>query len=470
MDGLEISEINYSKVIDVENSTFRFDSEYFKKKYLKFIKLLKDKNSVELSTKFIVSGGKRLPLNTSFSNSGYKYARAEDIKRSFLDIEKSPYISFETHDLLKKYITKKEDVLLTIVGNSIGDIAINKQTEIINLTENCVRIYSEDKKPGFIYCFLKSKYGQFQIEREKVGTAQPKLAIERIRKFLIITSFSEKFINTIDEYINASWNCILESRLSYKNAEALLINKLNINVFEEKNISVKMKSLSLDLSGRLDAEYYLPKYDILYDGLKAHNTRYLGGERGLVNINKSIEPGSELYQEEGVPFVRVSDIDKFEMSQPYIRIPKDIFPNIDRLYPKKDTILFSKDGSIGIAYKVQENLNVITSGALLHLTVKNTNEILPDYLTLVLNSPVVKLQAERDCNGAIIQHWKPSNIENVIIPIINMSDQIVIAEKVCQSFRTREKSKKLLDYAIKAVEMAIELDEDSALLWLELQE
>ena len=51
-----------------------------------------------------------------------------------------------------------------------------------------------------------------------------------------------------------------------------------------------------------------------------------------------------------------------------------------------------------------------------------------------------------------------------------MSDQIVIAEKVCQSFRTREKSKKLLDYAIKAVEMAIELDEDSALLWLELQE
>ena len=36
--------------------------------------------------------------------------------------------------------------------------------------------------------------------------------------------------------------------------------------------------------------------------------------------------------------------------------------DIPELKPKKDTILFSKDGSIGIAYKVQSDLNVFTSG------------------------------------------------------------------------------------------------------------
>ena len=61
-------------------------------------------------------------------------------------------------------------------------------------------------------------------------------------------------------------------------------------------------------------------------------------------------------------------------------------------------------------------MEVITSGALLHLTIKNPDEILPDYLTMVLNSPIVQLQAERDTNGAIIQHWKPSEIEKVVIP------------------------------------------------------
>lgn len=109
---------------------------------------------------------------------------------------------------------------------------------------------------------------------------------------------------------------------------------------------------------------------------------------------------------------------------------------------------------------------VITSGALLHLTVRNKAEVLPDYLTLVLNSPIVQLQAERDSNGAIIQHWKPSEIENVIIPVLDMDIQKEIATKVQESFALRKQSKQLLEYAKQAVEMAIEQGEDVAMEWL----
>ena len=104
-------------------------------------------------------------------------------------------------------------------------------------------------------------------------------------------------------------------------------------------------------------------------------------------------------------------------------------------------------------------MKAVTSGALLHLTVRNTNVVLPDYLTLVLNSPIVQLQAERDCNGAIIQHWKPSDIEKVLIPILDMSVQSEIASKVQESFRLRAESKRLLDLAVRTVEMAIEKSE-----------
>ena len=85
----------------------------------------------------------------------------------------------------------------------------------------------------------------------------------------------------------------------------------------------------------------------------------------------------------------------------------------------------------------------------------------------VLNSQIVQLQAERDCNGAIIQHWKPSDIENVRIPVLDMDKQKEISDKVQESFRLRKEAKQLLDNAIKAVEMAIETDEETALLWLE---
>ena len=89
------------------------------------------------------------------------------------------------------------------------------------------------------------------------------------------------------------------------------------------------------------------------------------------------------------------------MGQTEIYLSKNVVENVETLYPQKDTILFSKDGSVGIAYKLAENKKIITSGALLHLTVKDKRTVLPDYLTLVLNSNIVQMQAERVSNGAI---------------------------------------------------------------------
>lgn len=107
-------------------------------------------------------------------------------------------------------------------------------------------------------------------------------------------------------------------------------------------------------------------------------------------------------------------------------------------------------------------MNVISSSGILHLTVKD-NAVLPDYLTLVLNSKIVRLQAERSAGGSIIQHWKQSEIENVSIPILPMSSQQKITDKVRESFALRAESKRLLDLAKHAVEVAIEQGEEKAM-------
>ncbi len=219
-------------------------------------------------------------------------------------------------------------------------------------------------------------------------------------------------------------------------------------------------------SGRLDAEYYRPQYDELFTSLKEHSTQLLGGKNGIVSIKKSIEPGSASYCDEGIPFLRVSDVTKYGINDPSIKLPLDIVAEPHKLYPKENTILFSKDGSVGIAYKVEKDTEVITSGALLHLTVKNPFEVMPDYLTLVLNSPIVQLQAERDSSGAIIQHWKPSEIEKVIIPVLDIEVQEQISKKVQESFSLRHQSERLITFAKQAVEFAVEEGEKRAMEWL----
>lgn len=243
----------------------------------------------------------------------------------------------------------------------------------------------------------------------------------------------------IQEERHAAWLLLAEIGMLPKNEE-------------ESNTVKAYKKLSDSFlsSGRLDAEYYQPKYDYLFSHLSKFPTSTIGE---LTEIRKSIEPGSDAYKETGVPFIRVSDLSKFGLSDTTIYLDAENYNNVIR--PQKDTILLSKDGSVGIAYKVDEPLDVITSGAILHLSLKST-DVLPDYLTLILNSPIVRLQAERDAGGSIIQHWKPSEIENVIVPVLPMPVQYEIARKIQESFRLRKESKELLNEAKRKVEMTIE--------------
>jgi hypothetical protein len=134
--------------------------------------------------------------------------------------------------------------------------------------------------------------------------------------------------------------------------------------------------------------------------------------------------------------------------------------------PNTGEILFSKDGSPGIAYYIDEQpIKMIPSGGILRLTVK-TDCILPEYLTLVLNSLVIRQQMKRDEGGSIILHWRFEQIKNVLIPIVEEYIQRQIKEKVKKAFEPRKKALVILDLARRSIENAIETNENNAISWL----
>lgn len=92
---------------------------------------------------------------------------------------------------------------------------------------------------------------------------------------------------------------------------------------------------------------------------------------------------------------------------------------------------------------------------------------MPEYLTLVLNSELVQLQAERDAGGSIILHWRVSEIENVVLPIIDFNKQKEISDLVEESFKLKKQSEQLLETAKRAVEIAIEEDEEKAIEFID---
>jgi type I restriction enzyme, S subunit len=110
---------------------------------------------------------------------------------------------------------------------------------------------------------------------------------------------------------------------------------------------------------------------------------------------------------------------------------------------------------------VNEDMDVVLSSAFLKFQKKI--EIESEYLALVLNSIICKLQIERLSGGAIIAHLKPSDAMILKIPILSPFIQSKIASLIVSSHESLKLSKDLLEQAKRAVEIFVEKDEECAM-------
>lgn len=472
LEGLEISEVMFQYVMQ-SSDVFRFDSTFFKRVYLNdenLIRKKKHKTLIELENSILSFGAYSLNNHVKYLDEGIPFIRGINMKNGRIDFSNTIYINKQANDLLWKSEVKPSTVLLSMSG-TIGDVAIaSKNWEYpINSNQDIAKIHPNTNISSYyLYVFLLTKYGQNYLKREQRGSVQQHVFLSQIEKFEI-PILKDNFISKIEEIIIKFETSTEESKQTYIQAENLLLEEIGLQNFAPSKEPVNIKSFkdSFATSGRLDAEYYQVKYEQVVNKVKSKSFDILSN---LVGIKKSIEPGSKNYVENGLPFMRVADLSKNGLSQPQKYISdyfvKENQDKINDLKPKKGTILFSKDGSVGIAYHLRQEYNGITSSAILHLNVKDEKRILPEYLTLALNSKVVQMQAERDAGGSIILHWRSSEIENVVVPIIDYKKQQQIADLIAQSFSLKKQSEHLLEVAKRAVEIAIEENEDVALKYI----
>lgn len=457
-----------------DNENKRFDSEYFKKQFINFFKEVPDLNPlgsfVSEGYRVVYENTKIIEKEEAVANNYPYFLQATDLNTPFIKQDNLFYVNNEQWERYPKGRIKAGEILIEVKGK-IDKVAIvpddfPKRT----LVTGSLFKLSVNKKISkhVLLSYLISKYGSAFKDRFKTN-----LLISYVSKpdlyRIPVPSFSNLFQQNIDRIFKIIFDSKRESQNLYEKAESLLLREVNLENFQSSKESINVKSLSdsFNISGRLDAEYYQPKYEQVMNKITSQAYDTL---TNIAKITKSVEPGSAYYDEEGLPFMRVADFSKEGLTEPQ-KFLNDYFVNenkekIKNLKPKKGTILFSKDGSVGIAYHLRKDFNGITSSAILHLNIKDEKRVIPEYLTLVLNSKLVQMQAERDAGGSIILHWRVSEIENVVIPIIDYAKQEKIAELIEESFSLKKQSEHLLEVAKKAVEIAIEENEETAMNYI----
>lgn len=455
-----MSKINVTS-LSYLHSHSRLDAEFFQRKYLLLDEKLHNAESIAriAETVDLQSNGAFKVIFDILNDSNLKeipYVRSGNVGDFFINKEDLHLISKIAHSKLPKTHTKKGDVLMARKGKIGGATIITQDDVGYNSNDNVVniRLRSKEYLPWYVVAFWNSKFGLQQVERYATGNVQPWLSMRQVRMLKTVKlpiQSQEKIAELVQRgYEKHKLSIDLYSQATQLLEEALGLNKIEFS--KQKNYTASFNEVVSNF--RADADYYQTKYRQLaahIDGLK---TTRLGA---ICNISKGIEVGSLAYTNAGPLFIRVSNITKEGIttgnSDKYIS--ESTYNSLSTYKPTIGDILLTKDGTIGTCYVVDEEMKGIISGGILNLKILDTS-IPKEYLALVINSKVCNMQANRDCSGALILHWKPEQIRKLRIPILPKDTMQELHTLCYKSKIARRQSIQLLADAKLQVETLIE--------------
>lgn len=134
-----------------------------------------------------VKGGKRLPKGEALTeeNTGFPYIRVTDMYMGGVNTEGVLYVPAHVQPSIARYTISKDDIFISVAG-TLGLVGVvPEELDGANLTENADKLTEIKICRDFLLYCLCSDAIQGAIAREGTSNAQPKLALTRIREFLL---------------------------------------------------------------------------------------------------------------------------------------------------------------------------------------------------------------------------------------------------------------------------------------------
>lgn len=445
MEGLEISVVKLSEVL--EDVDLRLESEYYNSEHIVF-------NSVQgCDIESFSQYGTSEDLNEE--GKGFPILRLNEFDSFFIS-KPSKYcdlISKETFELLK---LKKNDVLICRTNGNpkyVGKAAIVPKNYEYAFASYVFRLRPKTDiiNSATLVSFLNSKYGRIEIEKYSMVGNQANFSPAKFRQ-IAIPILSKELNNKIEEIVYKSFELLEESKSLYSQAEDLLLGELGLKDWQPKNTLHTTKKFSdFAQSGRLDAEYYQPKYDEIEKAIKS----YKGGYDIVSNLfNQNLDVCD--YKKTEYNYIEIGDVNVGDGSVSFNKVETSELPDNAKRVLNKNDILISKvrpyRGAVAIIDFEQEDL--IGSGAFTVLQQKSS--YMKETLQILFRTAVYKDWLLKWNVGSSYPVIKDEDILNLPIPILPESIQTKIASLIQQSFECKAQSKQLLEDAKRMVETEIE--------------
>ena len=388
---------------------------------------------------------------------GFPIFRMNEIDNCFTTkAKKYANISFREFE---NFRLQENDILFNRTNSLefVGRTGIVKDQNDSVFASYLIRIVPNDELvlPEFLTIYLNTEFGIGQVKRRAMPSINQANVSASELKHVLIPLIPIETQKDIANLVNPAYQRKRESKQLYTQAQQLLESELGLDKLEfEKPVGYEANYSEVIYNSRTDADYYQTRFRQLQNHLDGLNTQPLSR---VAVFTKGIEVGSKKYQAEGNLFVRVSNVKEtgIETGASDKYISETLYQSLASFKPLIDELLLTKDGTPGICYALDENLEGIVSGGIVRLQV--VDNIVPiEYLSLVINSKICRMQVERDCSGALILHWKHRDIAKLQIPILSDEKMNELTSLIIQFKQAKHESQKLLEQAKHRVEQLIE--------------
>ena len=465
MDGgvnmAKCSTVNYSLIC---SHSGRIDAEYYKTESLQAYDYVKE-SKFKLLGQLIKEGYRVVYENTNIlrpdkvdEQRDVRFLQATNVSEDglWVEVRDIGFVSGKDWQKYPKGRIKHGELLIEVKGQAEKVTIVQDYIPMRTLVTGTLYklIVNENiVSPEYIYAYFSCKYGKILRDRTKVNTLIS--YVSKPELYNIPVPIFEDHIDEITNLIKESYRHSIYSHHLYNQAEALLAYELQLDKLKlpcKKWYSANYSEV-LE-SKRLDPSHYRDAYSVLFEFL---NSRFICKKIGeIVIVNRrGLQP---IYSDKG----NVMVVNSKHLSQTHINYDQTEKTTIEEFSKQSvaqikdgDVLIYTTGAYIGLtnAFNSQEKALASNHVNILRLS---DNTIDPNYLALVLNSVVGKLQTEKHSRGSAQLELYPADIAKFFIPVIDEGLMRKIGELVRKSLASLNQSKQLLAQAKYRVEELIE--------------
>jgi len=442
------------------NDEFRIDAQYFQKRYLLEDACRRNFNTVPLGSQAFITDGPH-GYHEVDPSSTIAMLTAKCAKMWFASRDGADTISLGTHQSNQRSSLNVEDLILSTRG-TVGACAIVEENILpANIDQDVARIavyQGACVSPKYLLAYLNSCFGYDWIIRNSTGMVQQGLSLAKVRNLpipILSTELQDKISKLIDL---ASHTRQLSVGLSTQ-AETTLLRALGLENWQAPEpLSYIRDSREAFAAGRLDAEFFTPRVkDMLArlgrDGLTILDVAPARKERFIPATNGDFH------------YIEIGNLGTDGTAQAEY-LPQREAPSRATQYVRAGDVITSTVRPIrrlSAVIDAGQDGFVCSSG----FVVLQPRAIRSDVLLTYLRLPPVCALMDLHTSASMYPAISETDLLSLPIPNIPVDIQQTIEKSALAARQAKQRATQLLDAAKRAVEIAIERDEKTALEYLE---